>query len=178
MSRYLVAIQEDEQKWIDMAEGANEALENHYRFNIARADAVIAGRALQPSSTATSLRADDTGGAAVTDGPFVETKEVLGGFYLIEAADDAEALEIAREVPAPFGGLEIRPVQDFGGPTRPPKEQADGLSSYVVLLYVDEARSATMTPEERQDLLARHGAFQAGHDASVLIGDALQQRRT
>ena len=53
MSRYLVLVLEDEQRWIEMAEGAKEALEDHYRFNMARADAVIAGGALHPSSTAT-----------------------------------------------------------------------------------------------------------------------------
>ena len=46
----------------------------------------------------------------MTDGPFVETKEALGGFYLLEAADLDQALALAREIPAPNGGLEIRPI--------------------------------------------------------------------
>ncbi len=45
----------------------------------------------------------------VTDGPFAETKEALGGYYLIEAADLDEALALAKQVPAPFGGVEVRP---------------------------------------------------------------------
>jgi len=50
----------------------------------------------------------------VTDGPFAEAKEALGGFYLVEAADLDEALELAKQVPAPFGGVEVRPVRDLG----------------------------------------------------------------
>lgn len=113
MSRFLVLIYEDEQKWIDGAEGTAEAMAAHYKFNIDRADSIVAGNALQPTSTATSLRKDETGAVQVTDGPFVETKEALGGYYLIEADDLAAALEIARQVPAPFGGLEVRPVMVF-----------------------------------------------------------------
>jgi hypothetical protein len=113
MPRYLVLIYEDEQPWINEAAGTAEALAAHYKFNIDRADSIVDGKALQPTSTATSLRRDDSGEIQVTDGPFVETKEALGGFYLIEADDPDAALEIARQVPAPFGGLEIRPVMVF-----------------------------------------------------------------
>lgn len=59
------------------------------------------------------MRPDPTGGATVTDGPFAETKEALGGYYLIEAADLDEALAIARDVPAPNGGVEVRPIRVF-----------------------------------------------------------------
>ena len=54
------------------------------------------GHALQPTSTATSIRGDGNGGFTVTDGPFVETKEALGGYYLIEAADLDEAIAIGQ----------------------------------------------------------------------------------
>jgi hypothetical protein len=74
MPRFLVLIYEDEQKWIDNADGVQEALNAHYRFNIDRSDSIVGGNALQPTSTATSLRRDHAGGAVqVTDGPFVET---------------------------------------------------------------------------------------------------------
>jgi hypothetical protein len=111
MPRYLVLIYEDEQKWIDRAEGTQAALEAHYKFNMERAESIVDGKALQPTTTATSLRRDESGDVQVTDGPFVETKEALGGFYLVEAADPGAALEVAKQVPAPFGGLEIRPIQ-------------------------------------------------------------------
>ena len=68
------------------------------------------GNALQPSPTATSVRPDAGGTFAVTDGPFAETKEALGGYYLVEAADLDQALAIAREVPMRFGGVEVRPI--------------------------------------------------------------------
>jgi hypothetical protein len=113
MARFLVLIYEDEQQWIDSAPGAAEAMQGHGRFNTEHADAIVAGEALEPTGTATSLRRDESG-VTVTDGPFVETKEALGGFYLIEAADLDAATELAKEIPAPFGGLEIRPVMVFG----------------------------------------------------------------
>ena len=69
---------------------------------------LLGGEALQDTSTATSVR-----GAEVTDGPFVETKEALGGFYLVDAPDLDTALVVARTVPARFGGVEVRPVMTF-----------------------------------------------------------------
>ncbi len=60
--------------------------------------------------TATSIRGD-----IVTDGPFVETKEALGGFYLVEARDLDHAIEIAKLCPAPYGGVEVRPIMDTSG---------------------------------------------------------------
>jgi hypothetical protein len=67
----------------------------------------LGGAWLQPTTTATSVR----GGSEVTDGPFVETKEALGGYYLIDAPDLDTALAVAKTVPARFGGVEVRPVR-------------------------------------------------------------------
>ena len=72
----------------------------------------VTGDQLAPPRRARSVRVRD-GRPIVTDGPFVETKEALGGFYLIEADDDAAAMALAKKVPAPFGGLEVRPVMVF-----------------------------------------------------------------
>jgi hypothetical protein len=85
----------------------------HWTFIEKRKDAIVAGEALQPTSTATSMRRNGAGEYAVTDGPFVETKEALGGFYLLDAPDLDAAIELAREIPAPQGGLEIRPILTF-----------------------------------------------------------------
>jgi hypothetical protein len=60
------------------------------------------------------LRRGSDGDFVVTDGPFAESKAALGGYYLVEAASLDEALEIAKQVPAPFGGVEVRPVHDLG----------------------------------------------------------------
>ena len=70
----------------------------------------MAGDALQPTSTATTVRIRD-GKTLVTDGPFAETKEQLGGYYLVDAKDMDEALKIAERIPsARYGSIEVRPV--------------------------------------------------------------------
>jgi hypothetical protein len=70
----------------------------------------IAGEALEPTPTATSVRVQD-GRTVVTDGPFAETKEALGGFYLLECKDLDEAIEMAAKIPAAKRGtIEVRPI--------------------------------------------------------------------
>jgi hypothetical protein len=70
---------------------------------------------LHPIATATSVRVRE-GKPVVTDGPFAETREQLGGYYVIEAKDLDEAIGIAQRIPpAPFGTIEIRPVMEIGG---------------------------------------------------------------
>lgn len=71
----------------------------------------LASEALQPTHTAKTLRVRD-GKVSITDGPFTETKECLAGFYLIEAADQNDAIQIASQIPsARVGSIEIRPVR-------------------------------------------------------------------
>ena len=73
----------------------------------------VAGEALEPTSTATSVRVRD-GRSVVTDGPFAETKEALGGFYLVEAKDLDQAIKIAAMIPgAKRGSIEIRPIWEI-----------------------------------------------------------------
>jgi len=73
----------------------------------------LGGEALDSTSTATTVRVRD-GETLVTDGPFAETKEALGGFYLIEAADLDQATEIAARLPGSwYGSVEIRPLWDW-----------------------------------------------------------------
>jgi hypothetical protein len=73
----------------------------------------LAGEALQPTQTATSVRFDGPGKTTTTDGPFAETKEQLGGFYLLDVKDLDEALEWARKLPMQQGTAEVRPIQEF-----------------------------------------------------------------
>jgi hypothetical protein len=110
MAKYLVLIYEREG---DPAAARDPEYAKHWTFIEKRREAILAGEALQPTGTATSLHRDGAGGYSVTDGPFVETKEALGGFYLLEAGDLDAAIELAREIPAPRGGLEIRPIRTF-----------------------------------------------------------------
>ena len=114
MAQYVVLIYEDEKGWSEGDPAEIEAgLKAHTEFAQSAAEKLTGGKALQPTSTATTIRKDGAGGFVVTDGPFVESKEALGGFYLIEAADLDEALALAKQVPAPFGGVELRPVMVF-----------------------------------------------------------------
>ncbi len=74
--------------------------------------AFLAGEGLQPSETASTVKIAD-GKAEVTDGPFAESKEQLGGFYLLEVNDLDEALEYAKKIPFQNGSVEVRPVMDY-----------------------------------------------------------------
>ncbi len=109
MPNYLVTIYRDEEAFTQVP-GA-EVSAPYREFMQRRAGSLRGGASLEPSSTATSIRADEAGGYTVTDGPFAESKEVLGGYYVIEAADLDEAISIAKDVPAPFGGVEVRPIR-------------------------------------------------------------------
>lgn len=74
----------------------------------------VAGEALDSTATATSVRIRD-GRTVVTDGPFAETKEALGGFYLLNCRDLDEAIEMAAKIPAATRGtIEVRPIWDYG----------------------------------------------------------------
>ena len=75
--------------------------------------AFIAGEALQPSETATTVKIKEGEDPVVTDGPFAESKEQLGGFYLFECENLDEALDYAKRIPFRDGTVEIRPVMDF-----------------------------------------------------------------
>ena len=70
----------------------------------------ISGAMLQPSLTATTIRKAHGAAPAIVDGPFAETKEQLGGYYLVSAADLDEALALADAIPVPAGSIEVRPV--------------------------------------------------------------------
>ncbi|HET7530998.1 MAG TPA: YciI family protein [Mycobacteriales bacterium] len=114
MAQYLVLIYGDEKAHADGGQKLwDELMEGHTAFGEKHVKALAGGNALQDTSTATSIRKDASGSFVVTDGPFAETKEALGGYYLIEAADLDEAIAIAKDVPAPHGGLEVRPVMVF-----------------------------------------------------------------
>jgi hypothetical protein len=75
--------------------------------------AFIAGEALQPTETASTVRIKEGEEPIVSDGPFAESKEQLGGFYLLECKDLDEALDYAQRIPFQDGTVEVRPVMDF-----------------------------------------------------------------
>lgn len=81
-----------------------------YNATHAASGALVAGGQLQPVATATTIRRAFGGGDSTVDGPFAETKELLGGFYVVEAADLDAALAIAAALPLPAGSFEVRPL--------------------------------------------------------------------
>ncbi len=111
--RYILQIYSNDapEQFEALPEEQQQAVMAEY-FAISQAPGITGGDQLQPPSTATTVRVQD-GRTLTTDGPFAETKEVLGGYYLVEASDLDQALAIGKLCPARFGGVEVRPVMVF-----------------------------------------------------------------
>ncbi len=111
--QYLLLIHDDEQRWARMPEAEQNAIYAEYMAftsDLRESGAYVGGNRLQPASTAVTVRVRD-GEQVVTDGPFAETKEQLGGYYMVEAESLDEALEWAARIPsARLGSIEVRPV--------------------------------------------------------------------
>jgi hypothetical protein len=114
--KYLCLIYDNEKNMSAMSPSDSEAFMGEYFVftdGIRKSGHYIAGEALQPVQTATTVRIRN-GKVSTTDGPFAETKEQLGGFYLIEARDLNDALQVASKIPsARLGSIEVRPVMTF-----------------------------------------------------------------
>ena len=111
--QYLLLIYDDEAQWADMPEDERNAIYAEYgRVHRGAAEPRRPRRRqpLQPASTATVVHVED-GETLTTDGPFAETKELLGGYYLIDVETLDEALEWAAKIPsARYGHIEVRPI--------------------------------------------------------------------
>ena len=111
--KYMLLIYHDEPTWHALTESERQEIYAEYRAliqELAPKGIYVVGDELQPSETAQTVRVRD-GRPIVTDGPFAETREQLGGFFLIEAADINEANAIAARIPsARTGSIEVRPV--------------------------------------------------------------------
>ena len=112
--KFLALIYADESRWVDASpEEMAASMEAHGVFSAAAGEALVGGEALEPTAAATTVRVRD-GERMLTDGPFVETKEQLGGYYVLECPDLDAALALAAQIPeAQFGGVEVRPIIDF-----------------------------------------------------------------
>ncbi len=117
MPKYLLLIVESEQAYEEAGEAEfNATMEAHMAFSKEVAElggSILGGEALQPVATATFLRGTRTDGVDVVDNPAPDLKEILGGYYLIEAADDEQARGIAERCPAGHGYIEMRPIWEI-----------------------------------------------------------------
>lgn len=112
--QFLLLIYDQEKRWTQLGEAQQSSETKEYgAFGNEFAKAIRGGNALQPTPTAKTVRVRD-GKPQITDGPFAETKEQLGGYYLVEANDADEAIAIAAKIPwARYGSIEVRPIMTF-----------------------------------------------------------------
>jgi hypothetical protein len=113
--KYLCLIYSDETQWQKMPKAeADKMYGEYFAFTdgIKKSGHYIGGNPLQPTHTATTVRMRN-GKISTTDGPFAETKEQLGGYYLVEAKDLNDAIQVASRIPgARFGSIEVRPIAE------------------------------------------------------------------
>ena len=113
--KYLCIAYEEERKLNELSEGEWQALREetlNYVDTLRKSGRLIVTHALQSATTASTVRIRN-GERLVTDGPFAETKEQIGGFFLIEAKDFPEAVQIAAQWPsARIGSIEVRPIEE------------------------------------------------------------------
>jgi hypothetical protein len=118
--RYMLLIYERESNMATMSQEDQGKMYGEYMAfteDIKRNGHYVAGAPLQPTATATTVRVTN-GKTLTTDGPFAETREQLGGYYLIEAKDLNEAIALASRIPAArTGSIEVRPIQEIPAPT-------------------------------------------------------------
>jgi hypothetical protein len=118
--RYMLLIYSDESGWGSQSEADQQAeMAKWYGYTEEMRAAGVSdqGDPLQPTATATCVR-DNGGEPLVSDGPYAETKEQLGGYYLLDVADLDEAIKWAHKCPAaPVGTIELRPIQEFPDPS-------------------------------------------------------------
>jgi len=109
--QFLLLIYENEQRFATNYDQGE--MDEYVAFGKQHQASIKGGNALQPTATAETVRVRD-GKVLATDGPFAETKEQLGGYYLVEAADRKAAAAMAAKIPgARFGGVEVRPIMVF-----------------------------------------------------------------
>lgn len=118
MSKYMILIYGDAQQWAAMSPAESKAHDAaHAAFSAAAGSAIVGGEELALAPTAITLRKGHAGRVITTDGPFAETKEALGGFYLLEAASLDAVIALASRLPevaANHSGVEIRQVVEHG----------------------------------------------------------------
>lgn len=174
--RYLAMLYGDESQGPEPDTAEFEALLAAYgRFDAGAADAILGGEALQPTSAAVTVR-PSADAPLVTNGPFAETTEAIGGFYALEAATLDDAIQLARQIPAATvdaggrGGVELRPLVEWwtGGDEG---GVGPGGDRYLAMIYSKETPAEIPNTPEWEQGAAQHGAFIDKH-REVLDGGA------
>jgi hypothetical protein len=114
--KYLLTLYHDESRVAESTpEQRGETMKawDGYTRDAIDAGVHLGGEGLQPSATSTTVQIQESGDPIVSDGPFAETKEQLGGYYLLDCRDLDDALAWAKRIPMPGGTVEVRPVMDY-----------------------------------------------------------------
>jgi hypothetical protein len=177
--RYLVTLHGDES--LDPEPGTPEfdALMAAYdRFDKQAASAIVGGEALQPSAAAVTVR-PGAGEPLVTGGPFAETAEVVGGFYVLEAETLDDGIELARQIPAASTGVvELRPVVEYFDMGPRGTEPGEGRDRYLALIYGKETPADVPGTPEWEQGAAEHKQFVDGAGSDVRSGAAVHPAAT
>ena len=114
--KYMLVLFGDESRWAERTPeqiAASMKQWDAFTQEVIDAGVHVGGEGLQPSATATTVGIQESGEPIVSDGPFAETKEQLGGYYLLDCEDLDDAIGWAKKIPMPGGTVEVRPVMDY-----------------------------------------------------------------
>jgi hypothetical protein len=168
MMQYLALLGSDESKVRPGTPEAQARRDGHMRFGELAADSIRDGAALQEAHTAATIRHGD-GGPLVTDGPYTEVTEAIGGFYVLETETLDDAIELAKEIPtAAAGFVALRPLAGWW----PYDHEVTG-PRFVAMAYGKETPSDQPGTPEWEKAGEAHMAFVAGAGDAVLVGAAL-----
>ena len=168
--RYLALLGIDETRVPPLGTPERNAIHAAYaHFADVAGPAIVGGGALKPTATATTVRHTDDGEPLVTTGPFAETAEALGGYYVLEAATLDDALELAREIPsAKKAWVGLRPMVAWQASDDPPAGD-----HYLAVIYGKESDADVPGTVAWEDGAAAHGRFAELAGTSLVAGGAL-----
>jgi hypothetical protein len=171
--RYLALLGGDEKALPEQGTPEFDAdMPGYMRFGQQNAGAILGGAALELPGTATTIRHGD-GAPLVTDGPFAETAEAIGGFYVLEAETLDDAIDLARRIPtAEDGWVALRPVVMWNASEKARERPATG-ARYMALLYGKETAGDVPDTPEWEAGAAEHGRFIESAGDAVLAGVAV-----
>jgi hypothetical protein len=173
--RYLALLGDDESNATQPGTPEWDAeMEGYERFGAVAGEAIVAGEALEAAATATTVRHAEAGEPLVTTGPFAETSEAIGGFYILDAGTLDDAIELVRHIPAVDSGwVALRPVVQWFGPGEADSSPPPGTARYLAVLYGKESPADVPDTPEWEAGATEHGRFVEGAGPAVLAGVAL-----